>query len=366
MSMIYRIRYLLFLMLCLLAVSVFSENLSTWQKRMPISFDGYSGDETLINFPALIILEEADTETGFNYSEFLSGDYDDLRFADDNLIPLDFEVESWDPNGKSYVWVRVPELTASTTIYVLWGQEGVSLPSCATDGSVWDASYKSVWHLNENSLDSTLNNKHGTDNNVNPVSGLIAGAYEFPAGKTTYIATPSNFSGYGIADSFTISCWFLAQSEAIQMLMCDGTSATLGGIYLSISKTDNSRVRVDTLTMLAYNDDIHVGLFGSDWHHIALVYDGATVRLYFDGDVKWGPASLTGDLKSGNALVFLGGRSPGNLLFKGLMDEARISSVARSADWIEACIKNQSENADFVNYGAVIQKAAGGTIYSIR
>ncbi|NLB56791.1 MAG: DUF2341 domain-containing protein, partial [Lentisphaerae bacterium] len=88
----------------------------------------------MTNFPALIILAETDAGIGFHYSDFLSGDYDDFRFADENLTPLDFEVESWNLNGKSYLWVKIPELTKNTKIYALWRKAGVSAPACTTDG----------------------------------------------------------------------------------------------------------------------------------------------------------------------------------------------------------------------------------------
>ena len=129
MSRTYKFRSLLiFIIVLVTAFTVSAEDFSTWLKRMPITFSGYDKEETLINFPALIVLEETDAGIGFHYSDFLSPPYDDLRFvAEDKSTPLDFEVESWNLNGKSYVWVKVPELLSSTTIYVLWCKEGAVL-----------------------------------------------------------------------------------------------------------------------------------------------------------------------------------------------------------------------------------------------
>ncbi|NLB54239.1 MAG: hypothetical protein GX811_00455 [Lentisphaerae bacterium] len=107
-----RLRFLVLCFVFLVTLSAFSaEEFFTWLKRMPITFSGYTKEEVLTNFPALIVLEETDAGFGFYYSEFLSPPYDDLRFvSDDKLTPLDFEVESWSITGKSYVWVRIPEL----------------------------------------------------------------------------------------------------------------------------------------------------------------------------------------------------------------------------------------------------------------
>ena len=96
----------------MLATVTVAEDFHFWQKRMPITFSGYTppGGGTLTNFPVLVILNNTNTGVGFNYSEFQSPPYSDLRFAAaDKTTPLDFEVESWGSNGLSYIWVRVPE-----------------------------------------------------------------------------------------------------------------------------------------------------------------------------------------------------------------------------------------------------------------
>ena len=116
-----------------------AENFLTWQKRMPITFSGFPADgETLTNFPALIIFSNTAAGVGFDYADFLSPPWYDLRFAAaDKTTPLDFEVESWNPAGLSYVWVRIPELTNNAVIHALWRRGGVIAPPCTTNGSVW-------------------------------------------------------------------------------------------------------------------------------------------------------------------------------------------------------------------------------------
>ncbi|GAF76290.1 unnamed protein product, partial [marine sediment metagenome] len=92
-----------------------------WTKRLGITFSGYDGGETLVDFPALVILST--NLSGFDYNAFGSpGGWNDLRFtdsADDSA--LSYEIEKWDTGGKSYVWVRIPALTKSTIIWAYWG-----------------------------------------------------------------------------------------------------------------------------------------------------------------------------------------------------------------------------------------------------
>ena len=90
---------------------------SSWGKKAEIAFSGYNGSETLTNFPALVVLG-SDTVTGFAYADSPDGGAD-LRFADSTgTVELPYEIEQWNPSGKSYVWVRVPELVdANTSIW---------------------------------------------------------------------------------------------------------------------------------------------------------------------------------------------------------------------------------------------------------
>ena len=88
------------------------------------------------NFPVLV--ELGPTMAGFTYSNFTSAAGGDLRFYDSTqtrLLP--YEIESWDTNGTSTVWVQVPELAPSNTeIYAFWGHAAqTNPPAYAVDGS---------------------------------------------------------------------------------------------------------------------------------------------------------------------------------------------------------------------------------------
>ena len=76
-------------------------------------------------------------------------DSKDLRFADSTLTnELSYEIESWDTNGNSYVWVRVLELTNNATLNAWWGNAAATqAPPNSVDGSTWAPAYDGVWHL---------------------------------------------------------------------------------------------------------------------------------------------------------------------------------------------------------------------------
>jgi len=100
-----------------------------------ITFSGYDRPEPLTNFPVLVELGAG--ITGFSYTNFLSPtDGADLRFRRaDNDLELNYEIENWDTNGTSHVWVQVDALASNTAIYAMWGNTNWSeAPACRTNG----------------------------------------------------------------------------------------------------------------------------------------------------------------------------------------------------------------------------------------
>src|SRR6267142_1645023 len=117
---------------------------------MKFTFSGYNRPDTLTNFPVLINLGA--NLTGFSYRQFASPSGGDLRFTDsDGTTVIPHEIDEWDTNGASTVWVRVPQLTGSPDY--IWGYWGNPLatnpPVSSTNGSVWAPGHVLVWHLKE-------------------------------------------------------------------------------------------------------------------------------------------------------------------------------------------------------------------------
>ena len=153
-----------------------------YAKSMTISFPGYSG-AALSGFPVLVKLSSA--ISGFDYADFRRTGGDDLRFtdADGNLIP--HEIDTWNPNGVSTVWVKVPSLSSATRIKAHYGCD---LPVAVDSSAVWDADYVGVWHLGEgglplreSSLVSTDFTKQFGSGIKYAQSGAVGGAVDFGA-----------------------------------------------------------------------------------------------------------------------------------------------------------------------------------------
>jgi hypothetical protein len=91
----------------------------------------------------------------------------------------------------------------------------------------------------------------------------------------------------------------------------------------------------------------------SVWHHVALVYDGAAVRLVVDG-VEVASNAATGSVLAGTGRpVTIGALDDGTWTLDGQLDEVRIVSTARTVDWLAVEEGNQRDPASFLSVGAV-------------
>jgi len=87
-----------------------------WQNSSKITIN-YREYEELQNVTVLVTL--GSHIPGFSYSQFSSSNGYDLRFEDEFTNSLPYEIDTWNPAGTSYVWVRIPSLrgNANTNAY---------------------------------------------------------------------------------------------------------------------------------------------------------------------------------------------------------------------------------------------------------
>ena len=363
----------LLLILTLFALPALAdEDLRMWQKRMPITFSGYpAGGETLTNFPVLVVLSNTTAGAGFDFSDFLSPPYGDLRFtASDKITPLEFEVESWDTNSLAHVWVRVPELAHGLEIYALWAESGVVAPAYTTNGAVWTNGYVGIWHMNESPegpapqiRDSARFASHGTCNGSmtasDQVPGMVAGALDFD-GANDYVNCGNNAILEPV--SVTISAWLKVTGN--------GTHAD-SNMAVSKGREGSSPYMAWSLRHHRTNQKVggSVGLGGTEYipwstdstfsttmpfAHVALTYNRTEYCLFVNGVRNTVTANSTAiNYAQSDRALYIGswGYSGWLRQFQGLIDEVRVSEVARSSNWVWACYMNMASNNVFNTYG---------------
>ena len=134
--------------------------LAATAKESKLVFSGYEGKEALKDFPALVKLPGG--LAGFEYKDAAPNGSDVAFFGSDGKR-LACEIDSWNPDGDSYIWVRVPELTKTTSIVAKWGNGecGVRNAECGMRKDVWSDDYLGVWHFSKFKNGVTLDSKHG-------------------------------------------------------------------------------------------------------------------------------------------------------------------------------------------------------------
>ena len=344
-----------------LASTGHAADFSAWAKTTSLTFSGYSKPETLTDFPVLVVLST--DISGFSYSDFQSPAHDDLRFTDEAGTELSYEVESWDPAGKSYVWVKLPSLVNSATkIYAFWGMAGQTAPAYTTNGSTWTSSYVAVYHLatvgsSLSAADATRVNNGTVVGDPAATAGKVDGGGSFLTGGNNNISIPDSPSTR-ITGKLTLSAWINPTS----------INATYPGEIIEKRNDDASEMNYG---MWLWNDGtLNFHFFDSDyrifnstgtvslstWTYVTIVVDESAptkLSMYLNGSLDSTPA-YTGSMVSRTSPLHIGSGPYGDSYqFKGSLDEVRISNVAQSPNWVWACYMNQASNSDFVTVTAV-------------
>ncbi len=363
-----------------------SPGFSGWQRQMPIVFSGYTPSAMLTNFPALVVLGPHIPR--FRYEDFLSGAQADLAFTMGCRV-LDYEIESWNTTGRSYVWVQLPTLTNCTTVTAVWGRPGLTPPESTTNRMTWDDGFAGVWHLGATNSagklpDSSSNANGFAVSGVTGVPGRIGLGRGF--GGSDYASAGDVLDEVlaGPSQAFTWEGWVKPASNMTN-------NPILGKVGASLhAPPENNRqfaLRVFTANKLeffyygALDGTSYRGILGqtaisdtSRWYHVAATYDGAKapdsrVALYIDGRREISTVDLTAGTPSaipngaahlglGAFLSSTGQPVPG--CFVGAMDEIRLSRGLRPSNWVWACWLNVVSNGNgFPSYGPVSGATAG-------
>ena len=160
-----------------------------------LQVSGYTGTETLQNFPVLVRLSESGIP-GFLYSDLTNNKGKDIAFFDElgNHLASEIQTNDWTTSGTSLVWVRLPQMQQGTKFYLCYNTSASG--AMVTNANPW-TEYVGVWHLDEKGAantviyDSTTNNLHGVNYST---SGART---DGPVGNARKIAT-SNAHDKGI------------------------------------------------------------------------------------------------------------------------------------------------------------------------
>ncbi len=325
---------------------------------MKIVLSGYNRSETLSNFPILINL--GTNLPGFSYQQFASPSGNDLRFTDASgalLIP--HEIDEWNTNGTSTVWVNLPSLSAgSNFIWAYWGNPAaMNPPAYTTNGDAWP-NFDIVWHLKENTFpyaDSTQ--QYPALSGVAPAqaTGIIGHGEKFNGSSTFLDAGVVN----NLGNAFTLSAWLNESTSAsnIQALWANqkgGFGSAGFALFVNSFNTTDGKIVFDAGdgTNGSEKGSSSGAVGPNQWHLVTAAVDrtGGTVTFYADGALV-GSGTIVTDFVN-NADLNFGRFTNSFYYFNGTMDEARIQSGLADSNWVWASWMTVASNSSLANYSA--------------
>ena len=316
------------------------------RRSVRLTCSNYQGSETLANFPMLVRISPT-AIPGFSYAGLSSNQ---IVFRDSAGKELPCDVDTWNPSGESLVWVKVPSLTAATTVTMRWGEVRTADPA-----DVWSA-YDHVWHLNETDMSGrTFANAKSTlaadgdpsltftSSDAKVGQGV---SVDMTQGSKQAITTHGSVT---VTKTFTYTGWYKLPgwteegSDAHSLLMFGNWDSSVG-FYLQM-RGGKSAVQLIT-PRIATDSKVSLSSF-TDYRYIVVRGDGEKASLSVDG------AAVDVSAKINNAFtgtgVLLGTPTVQPLTVS--VDEFRLSSSNLSDDWI---------NADYQQ-----QNSAGGKLYVV-
>ncbi|MBW2094205.1 MAG: DUF2341 domain-containing protein [Deltaproteobacteria bacterium] len=338
--------------------------LSGWGKRIKITIDHTKVDSALSNFPVLVHLSASSGIESDDVScvfDELGSDSNRKKIAvttSDGTTQCYVEIEKWDDaNEEAWLHVKVPSVAsgADTELYLYYDSDHADNTTYVGDTGdvaaqdVWDSNFEAVYHLSQDPSggtdaikDSTSNANHGTS------TGSMTSGDLVDAKVDKGLDFDGSDDGVEIDDSSSLD---ISSALTLETIFKDTGTNDNWADWLCKEQCYLIGARSDSAIKNWFNvyiDGVWRGGAGefnpsSDtWYYSAHTYDSSSKKLisYRDG-VDIGSETLSGlatyliNTNSNNlGLSFnptISGRHG-----KGVLDEVRISSTARSAAWIKA------------------------------
>ncbi|MGA3190909.1 MAG: DUF2341 domain-containing protein [Candidatus Bathyarchaeia archaeon] len=348
--------------------------LGGWSKRIGITIDHSNIDNTLNDFPVMLYLSNSSGRFGNDVSCV----FDELQSAgnrkkiaittSDGITQCFVEIEKWDAtNREAWLWTKVPSISSSqdTLLYLYYDKNQADNTAHVGDtGSlaamnVWDSNFKLVMHLAESSgvhQDSTSNSNVGVPQGgvTQGVSGEIDGADAFD-GTNGRVQTQDSPSLDFTNSQLTIEAWVKLSSlpTTETVIARKDNQWQIGFIN---SHAIRNLVKTNGADGWTGANDENYPFQTDTWYYWTFTYDGSQITNIEDAQQVGSTHTVTGNIVYNSAPIYLAYCVYSGGYLNGIIDEVRVSNVARSDAWIKASYESDRDN--LVVYGA--QEVQGG------
>ncbi len=334
-----------------------------WRRSIELVVAGTESNEMLFGFPVMVRVPAAQLEP-----ELLNDSRTNLGFFTERWPSahdaLPHSVAAWNPEGESIFWVLLPTILAgneATTIYLAYGGSETVDPA---GPAVWENGYTIVMHFEEGSpsdgyVDSSPFGNHSVPSTGHTEPGLSAGvvgsavdfvqatdALIFPNSPSLETMQPFTFSMFVNYRAFRSVSRLLAKGDYYVQLTVNGGNLR-HQFQLQFDGAD---------TVINRN----ASLATDTWRYVTITWDGTdnansvelrnNLVLLANAGSSWG----SGDRDDDSAKdLGIGNQQDlgGNRAIDGLIDELRVSRVARSVTWLAT--ERRSMIGELVIFGTV-------------
>jgi hypothetical protein len=346
-----------------------------YSQRLRFHVGGSGVQETLYNFPLLVALDASQWPQGPVFVELDTWEKR-LRLAvteDDGVSELKVEVETWDAvAGKAWLWVRVPELVPSEdAVFYLYfdaahadNSASVGDPASVAGAEVWDNWFRGVWHMSSFEgahpiLDSTRNLQNGAsrgsmDPATDLVSGMIGPGIDFD-GENDYIDVGD--VGSDSWTDITVEAWVsvrlpTSETDLDVRVVCKSPGVELDDHIFSLGLRHDGTagyVRARLGTEYGGSDEVseldsQAFMSAGSWSYVAFTWSYSTwnLTIYGNGEERGILHEKEGaSLINSRQIVAIGNvNATDPRHFDGVIDEVRLSNVARSQAYFTAAQLN--------------------------
>jgi biopolymer transport protein ExbB len=288
----------------------------------------------------------------------------DIRFvaADDHTV-LNHQIESFDPlMGMALIWVDVPMVEGGkrSDIWMYYGNP--KAPATSNPQLAFDADYSLVYHFDgavgAPPRDASAFANHAQNAPAGILDGVIGRAAQFNGQPLLLPASAS--LGVNAGGAMTFSTWLrMEQGAGEQLLLArrDAGNSLLVGMNQGVPFVEVNGQRA------VANQAVALG----QWQHLALTADASGLRLYVNGRAA---ANLAQPLPALQSAIAIGGDAPAAVAvgaptatyqaFTGVLDELRVSRIARSPELILADATAQGAESRLVVYGVDEEQSGFG------
>lgn len=265
-------------------------------------------------------------------------DGSDLFFTNAGGSRIPHDIEAWDSTtGTLSAWVDVDVLddSSDTTLFLYYGAPDA--PAQADQRATWSGDGV-VWNMSSNPAGPSPSlDDRGPGNN----DGVALG-------DTQRVEVPTGFAARldGTTDrleaaplrlpdgALTVSAWFRADAiSGDVVLVAQGDPSAGGVLELGIDNTTSpgSPVARAALNLDGVAIDVAGGAIApATWHHLAMVWDQATIELFVDGASTVSIAAPGSLPSSRTTAVVLGGDPSGAQTLDGDLGQVRVRFAAIS------------------------------------